>query len=209
MGGCKTLHFGASWSEARAWALPWGEAGPLGVLKMAASIRWLCVLLLAPAAALATEGLVLPSDPATWPRWHTRLSAADGADPAVLPRVALLGDYDLGSFGLALPGALGRFRATGGVFFGPRGQATAASGLNLSSGVDGSTVPSTPYLGLGYTGWLPKTGFSFSADIGFMADTTAGNWRFGRALFGNQGADASLREMRLQPRLQLGVQYTY
>jgi hypothetical protein len=30
-----------------------------------------------------------------------------------------------------------------------------------------------------------------------------------RALFGNQGSDYSLREMRLSPVLQLGLRYTF
>ncbi len=181
--------------------------------------RALAPLLLAGATlpALAVEGLVLHSDSVDWPRWNTRLSISEGglppADPAERPfRAALLGDYDLGSLGLALPGTQGRFRATGGLFFDLRGSAAGPGarptlGLGLS-GAEGSNT-SAPYLGLGYTGWVPKTGLSFSADIGLTTDPTAGGWRLGRALFGNQGADAASRELRLQPRLQLGVQYRY
>jgi hypothetical protein len=41
------------------------------------------------------------------------------------------------------------------------------------------------------------------------ADYPGGTWRLGRALLGSQGSDAALRALRLQPRLQLGMQYSY
>ncbi len=179
---------------------------------------------LAPALAGAAEGLTLPDAGAAWPRWQARLSLNDrqsglgglgsSLDRSVPVRAALMGDYDLGHFGLTLPFATGHFRATSGLLFGLR----SASGVNPGSMTPGSgngagvldTAQATaPYLGLGYTGWLTRIGVRFSADVGLTADYPGGTWRFGQALFGNQGFDATLRELRLQPRLQLGVQYTY
>ena len=243
---------------------------------MAARLRIPLAILIAAAApaALAADGLLLERQ-MVWPRWQPRLSLYDAPDIAPLQRAALVGDYDLGSFGLSLPFASGRFRATSGLIFdlrnkpglgAPMWAALAAgdaaplsapyiglgytgwvpkTGLSFSADLglslpfasgrfratsglifdlrnrSGSAAPawaaftgdatplSAPYIGLGYTGWVPKTGLSFSADLGLSADYPGGAWRFGRALFGNQGFDATLRDLRLQPRLQLGVQYTY
>lgn len=167
----------------------------------------------------AADGLTVDGDRADWPRWQARLGwmphpssrwelMRTTAGSAALP-TALLGDYDLGSLGLALPNTVGRLRATSGMLFGARG---LSAGYVTQLGLPGSPDPalaSAPYLGLGYTGWLAKSGLSFSADLGLSADYPGGTWRFGRALFGTQGVEATLREIRLQPRLQLGVRYRY
>ena len=166
-------------------------------------------ILLASAASVtvAADGLSLDRE-VIWPRWQPRLSLVDAPDIAPLQRAALVGDYDLGSFGLSLPFASGRFRATSGLIFDLRNRSGSAAPAWAAFTGD-ATPLSAPYIGLGYTGWVPKTGLSFSADLGLSADYPGGAWRFGRALFGNQGFDATLRDLRLQPRLQLGVQYTY
>lgn len=168
--------------------------------------------------AQAADGLSVPASPSAGARWQPRLELTDVAgvrlgssgatDAAGWVRAALLGDYDLGDFGWSLPHTSGRFRATSGLMFGLRGFGGISAGGLAGVNPDTATV-SSPYVGLGYTGWLTKTGLSFTADVGLMADYPGGTWRFGRALFGNQGADATLRELRLQPRLQLGVQYSY
>lgn len=164
----------------------------------------------------ATEGLSVPTSDSFWSRWQPRLELADAAgtrlglaaEPTLPRRAALLGDYDLGDFGLALPRTAGRFRATSGLLFGLRPMGGPSSLAQPWAGID-MAPPSAPYIGLGYTGWVSKTGLSFSADVGLTADYPGGTWRFGRALLGNQGTDAALREIRLQPRLQLGMQYSY
>ncbi|MFT3819251.1 MAG: hypothetical protein QM750_16690 [Rubrivivax sp.] len=164
-------------------------------------------LALLAAPAFAADGLSLDRE-LVWPRWQPRLSVFEAPDNAPLQRAALVGDYDLGSFGLSLPFATGRFRATSGLLFDLRGRPGAATPWT-ALGAGDAPLLSAPYIGLGYTAWVPKTGLSFSADLGLSADYPGGAWRFGRALFGNQGFDATLRDLRLQPRLQLGVQYTY
>jgi hypothetical protein len=179
-------------------------------------LRYGVGLLLAGAAtaALAANGLSVSPSPTDWPRWQPRLELTNlsgtrlgptGTDASPTLRAALLGDYDLGDFGLALPGTLGRFRATSGLIFGLKGPAATLQPW----AVNDSLPPSAPYIGLGYTGWLARTGLSFTADVGLTADYPGGTWRLGRALLGNQGSDATLRELRLQPRLQLGMQYSY
>lgn len=188
-------------------------------LPLLAASGGLGLVLACPANA---EGLSLPAGDSPWPQWQARLELPGASLPAprftlanpsarALPappiRAALLGDYTLGSPTLALPGTRGHFHATSGLLFDlPR--AADASGASLAAASDGP-VPSSPYLGLGYTGWLPRTGLSFRADVGLAAEYPGGSWRLGRALFGSQGFDATLRELKLEPRLQLGVQYTY
>ena len=184
----------------------------LRVLRSMAGLVGLCLL----GNGAVAEGLTVTGPSATWPRWQARLDLSEAAGArlgaASLPglsapvRAALLGDYDLGSLGLSLPHVTGRFRATSGLVFG-LGSTTAGGVMPWSDSGDRSA--SAPYLGVGYTGWLSKTGLTFSADLGLTADYPGGSWRFGRALFGNQGVDATLRELRVQPRLQLGVQYSY
>lgn len=172
------------------------------------------------APAFAAEGLVLAGSGLAWPRWQTRLTLNDAqAAPDRIglaltspTRAALLGDYDLGTLGWELPYASGRFRATSGLLFGLRNRSTVAGGAAEWAGgplaIDESQA-STPYFGLGYSGSLNKTALRFSADLGLTAEYPGGTWRFGRALFGDQGFDATRRELRLQPRLQLGVHYSY
>lgn len=179
------------------------------------------VLLGQAAPALAIDGLSAPASAAAWPRWQLRLALPELAAPrlglglglsasnAGAPmKAALLGDYDLGDFSLALPGTNGRFRATSGLMFTPRGSVGSSSAWTANMRADAAPT-SAPYLGVGYSGWFTGSGLSFTADLGLTADLPGGSWRLGRALFGNQGADAAFRELRLQPRLQLGVQYTY
>jgi hypothetical protein len=168
--------------------------------------------------ASAAEGLA--GSGLAWPRWQARLTVNDvqaaptriGLTPTSPTRAALLGDYDLGTLGWELPYASGRFRATSGLLFGLRGRSTAPGATaEWASGpfaIDDG-LATTPYFGLGYSGSLNKTALRFSADLGLTAEYPGGTWRFGRALFGDQGFDATRRELRLQPRLQLGMQYSY
>jgi hypothetical protein len=161
------------------------------------------------APAQGADGLTVNVSPWTWPRWQARLQLLDAPvtrwslgerlEFAPPVRAALLGDYDLGTFGIDLPFAQGRFRATSGLLFGLR---PGAAGIDLSA-------PSMPYLGLGWSGGLPKTGLSFSADLGLAAETGGLGWRWTGARLGAQGFDGNWRDLRLQPRLQLGVQYQY
>jgi hypothetical protein len=167
--------------------------------------------------ASAADGVQVftPSDLPT--RWQLRLDLGASANSRLGPasrssltapvRAALLGDFDLGSFGITLPQTIGRFRATSGLMFGWSQVGNPSAGLIWPRADAGSSA--TPYLGLGYTGWLAKSGLSFSADVGLTADYLGSGWGFGRALFGNQGNDQASREFRLQPRLQMGLQYRY
>lgn len=127
-----------------------------------------------------------------------------------LSSLSLMADYYLmPSFN---QGGTGGLRATSGVLFGPRSPPWSGPGGGglfsidrrlLSASPDGSTDSATsPYVGIGYTGLSLKGGWGFSADVGVLA---AG--RFGRGL--GQSLDDQVRDMRLQPVLQLGVSYSF
>ena len=186
---------------------------------------WLCMGL---ASAQAAGGLVAPSPETVWPQWQARLSlhtaslspltlwrALDGGAPQRgVQGGALLGDYYF-----AKP-SFGSFRASGGLLVGSQvglpGNSTAPSGtrlgLSLSSvngthGGAGSEAANgqhqtSPYLGLGFSGAPWRNGPAISADLGLVAGR-------GSALFGNQGVEGTLRELRLSPVLQLGVRYAF
>jgi hypothetical protein len=190
--------------------------------RVAATLMSLLALGLLTPAASAGGLSVTPGD-ATWPRWQAQLSLGvsplsawglrlPAADRPSLPG-ALLGVYDLGPGELTLPRTEGRWRATSGLLFSLRGSAADAGadsrGRAVWAGEAGRDLLSAPYLGLGYVGWLRGSSLRFSADVGVSAEYPGGSWHFGRALFGNQGFDATLRELQLQPRLQLGVHYAY
>jgi hypothetical protein len=120
------------------------------------------------------------------------------------------------------------FRATSGLIIGSRspwlGTAAAPSNgmfaadrrlfgptapaLTTSSdfGIDASTVP---YIGIGYSNLWPKSGWSFSADLGVVSQNPGNVARFGRVVGGSQSLDDLVRDMRLAPVVQLGVSYSF
>ena len=139
---------------------------------------------------------------------------------------ALLGDYYFAS------PALGQFRASGGLTLGQTGGAPLAFAPGLAAGNNGpGPVPSrmgltllgggpapglwpaeasdaAPYLGLGYSASLWGDSVAVSADWGLVYQRQA-EALGRRALFGNQGASQSQRDLRLMPVMQLGVRYTF
>jgi len=175
------------------------------------------------------------ADQRPWARWQGRLTLGTSAAPWQLgadktaPKLSgasLMGDYYFSS-PPAGAGHLGGFRATSGVIFGPRSSLSIAAQPNLGTGGAFSIAsrlyglapsPSTgdaigdasatlPYLGFGYTGLSIRSGWSFSADLGMVAQGNAA--RLGRTLVGNQSLDDAVRELRLAPMLQLGASYSF
>jgi hypothetical protein len=139
---------------------------------------------------------------------------------------ALLGDYYF-----ARP-LMGQLRASGGLLFGhlggaPLGFATgpavgsvsalpARLGLSLLGGPATATrwsasegTEPVPYVGLGYAGSWWRDSLSLTADFGMVSERPAAAGSVGRAVFGNQGVNQALRDMRLSPVLQLGMRYAF
>jgi len=193
----------------------------------------LTVATLVAAPALAANGLVAPAAAAAWPHWQARISVQTGTPSplaasrpfdATGPQRGVQGASVLGDYYFAVP-SYGAFRASGGLLTGAQAGTPLASasagprlGLAVNSsstplgalGTSGSDLPGTvPYVGLGFTGapWL--NGLSLSADLGLVAEKPGAALGVGRAVFGTQGMDTALRELRLSPVLQLGLRYNF
>ena len=195
-------------------------------------------LTMGPVMAADGEDLTTGPDQPQWARWQGRLSLGTNAplwrlgveSPAPkLNSASLMGDY---YFGRSLTGAgrLGGFRATSGLIFGPRGVlstgqpglAGLASGnaFNIGSrllgqapmphGNDAASENATlPYLGFGYTGLSVRSGWTFSADLGLIAQNSGNAARLGRVFSGGQSLDDAVRDLRMAPLLQFGVSYSF
>lgn len=70
-------------------------------------------------------------------------------------------------------------------------------------------VTSMPYLGIGYNDFSLKSGWGFWADVGLVVQSPGNSLGLGRVLSGTQGVDDLMRELRLAPLLQLGVNYAF
>ena len=166
------------------------------------------------------------------PLASTHLPSNGLAQPGLAAQRGVQGGALLGDYYFARPLAAGHFRASGGLMVGTLGgaplnfaQAASTStgmaalprlGLSLLSP---SAAPSgmlatenadpVPYLGLGYSGSVWRNSISLTADLGMVSERPAAAGNVGRALFGNQGMNQALRDMRLSPVLQLGMRYTF
>jgi hypothetical protein len=194
------------------------------------SMRALCAVamaLLGAQGAQASQGLVAPPADTLWPQWQARVAVqtsvatplglwqthGGGSAPRSGQGAAVFGDYYF-----AQP-SFGSFRASGGMLFGAMGgapllQVTASSRLGLQTLGGGSPTGAespgaVPYLGLGFTTAAWRNAWSLSADLGWVAEQPSAFGGVGRAIFGNQGWETALREIRLAPVLQLGVRYAF
>lgn len=200
------------------------------------SARWVAAAVLGLNTAGAAWGVdngLQPSADGLWAKWQGRLalsilspvSRAESmnfdAQGLKVSGGSLLGDYYF-SRSLRSVGSAGGFRATSGVLLGSRSSNLwlGNPSANLSGnaftidrrGVNAWGAQTTPgdsigdpfpYLGVGYTG-LADRGWGFSADLGVMALNPWSAVKLGR-----QGADDSLRDLRLLPMFQLGVTYSF
>jgi hypothetical protein len=144
--------------------------------------------------------------------------------------LALIGDYYL--FGLPdEPGAgwTSGLRASSGLLIrqsglsltdltrASRAQTTGAPSLRAPLGAGGSApiepagdgYASQPYLGLGYSSQIARSGWGFWADVGLVVQSPGGALGLGRVIGGSQGVDELIRELRLSPMLQLGISYAF
>lgn len=183
-------------------------------------------LALLPLTAAAGQGMVPPAPDEVWPQWHARIAIQaaqvwpltltrlleSGAPPRRLQGASVLGDYTVAR------ASFGSFRASGGLLIGTQGGAPllAAAGTHLDlalqtapAGPQPGADSALPYLGFGFSGAALRNALSVTADLGFVAEHAGAAGGLGRALFGNQGLESTLREMRLSPVFQLGLRYTF
>lgn len=184
-------------------------------------------------AALAAEGLSLAQTEQLWPSLRARITLQTAAISPLkladwgrlLPAqgdTGLAGGAVLGDYVFAQP-SFGSFRATSGLVFGAQGRVphfgvasfSAGSRLGLALGTGSAPLGSldeawqaTPYLGLGFSSPLGDSGFSLSADLGWLAESpaTVGQGGSGLRL---RSADPGRRDLRLSPLLQFGMRYTF
>lgn len=172
-------------------------------------------------AMSAGEGLVANPDRVPWARFQARVlpsTAAPGWRSELAPaermglRVAslgLLGDVYLGRSSLDADRTPRGFRATSGIIVGAR-QPLLGSSLNSPAVAElGSESATVPYLGVGYSSLVAKSGWSFSADLGVVSRSPGNVVRLGRVVNGAQSLDDVIRDMRLAPHVQLGVSYSF
>lgn len=82
----------------------------------------------------------------------------------------------------------------------------AAAGVDAGGAYGTGTVP---YLGFGYSDYSLKTGWGFWADIGVAVQSPGNMLGVGRVLSGTQGVEDLLRDLRMAPMVQLGVNYAF
>lgn len=183
---------------------------------------------LACSAGNAANGLQPPADTALWPSLTARITIQTAAvSPLSMngltdPGPTLRGGALMGDVVFAQP-SFGSFRATSGLLFGTAGGAPVVAGSYLGPGTRlGIAVHPGParglwappdtwqagaYLGVGFSSPLGNSSFSLSADLGWMAESTATG--AGRSPLGLQGSERLRRELRLSPLLQFGMRYTF
>jgi len=165
---------------------------------------------------------------ATAPLATTPVTPGDGTGLQV-QGMSLMGDVYFGAAPSSRATA-GGFRATSGVIVGTRSSLWGMSAMAPASGllnVDrrlfgaspaafgyatdpaNETTGTLPYLGIGYSSLSPRSGWSFSADLGLVSMSPANAVRLGRVVGGSQNLDDVVRDMRLTPVLQLGASYSF
>ena len=185
---------------------------------------------LASAAAAQAQGLSVPD---SWSAWHGKVAVgpAPTANRTALldtnPSFSLTGDYYF-TRSLLGAGTAGGFRASSGLIVGPRSQFwSGQTGLGTGSALAVGSRPfgvaanvpylrdpsletaTSTYLGLGYTGLSARGGWSFSADLGVLAQSPGVAGRVGRVFGAGQNLDDVVRDLRLAPMLQMGVSYAF
>lgn len=142
---------------------------------------------------------------------------------------AFTGDYFFFADPLDAAAPRSGFRASSALLLRPSGMSTtelalssrAAAGFGGTTRMLASTVPgwpadpqgdtisALPYVGLGYSALWPKSGWGFWADVGMVVQSPGSALGAGRVIGGSQGVDELMRELRLAPLLQLGVNYSF
>jgi hypothetical protein len=190
-------------------------------------------------SASTAEGQGLQSLPSNGSHWQGRLSLTSRT-PSSWSASVSNSNFESGrvdsAFALAdyyFSAAPGRertsgFRASGGIGFARRGAAwLGRMPLGAGSPQTGSSIGSAaftsegepnsqamPYVGVGYSGIYPKSGWGFTADLGLMGLSSSyagatGLNADGAGAAGPQSVDSQFNQMRMRPVLQVGVSYSF
>ena len=202
------------------------------ILRLSAPL----VLLCAAGLAAADGGLKVNAASGFWSDVQTKLRFNAAVVDSSLPLTgypALSNAQDYGPLGASIGGdyyfskdlaAGGRapsgFRASGALLIRQPGvslsdlawQTRATTSLALPQRLSepaNQNVSTMPYLGIGYSDYSLKTGWGFWADIGLVVQSPGNALGMARVLSGTQGVEDLVRELRLSPMLQLGVNYSF
>lgn len=163
-------------------------------------------------AAAAGNGLVLPALES--PHWQTRFEfdapMTLGRLPATIWAIEqtplsgrLISDYRFDALRLGQTGGL---RLTSGVLVNLRNPATFTLGSSIAQSGDNPSA-AQPYAGIGYSAGT-RGDWGFSAELGVAAQNPGAASQFGRVFNGFSLGD-TVRDMRLQPVIRLGMNYAF
>jgi len=175
----------------------------------------LVVIVAALPAFAGGNGLMPPGNALDAPHWQTRLEFDNPATPArslatywALEQAPLtgrlLGDY---RFDALRFGQTGGLRLTSGVLMNLRGFGSIGLGNSTTMPADAPSA-AQPYAGIGYSGAGVHGDWGFSADFGLSAQNPGAAVQFSRMLNGFTLGD-TVRDMRLQPMIRLGMNYAF
>lgn len=166
-----------------------------------------------PAAAGGGSGLVLPTLDAL--QWRLRfefdpastlrrsLSTAWAVEQAPLSG-RLTGEYPIDALRFGQTGGL---RLTSGVLVTLRRPATFTPGSTYAAAADDGHSVLQPYAGIGYSTGDDSV-WAFRAELGLAAQNPGAVARFGR-FSGNFSLGDTVRDLRLQPMIRLGMHYEF
>ncbi len=161
--------------------------------------------------AAAGNGLVMRPDALDTPSWQARVEFdqpllvgtslgtnwALGQTPVT---GRLLGDYRIDALRFGQTGGL---RLTSGVIVSLR----TVSGTGLVFNTD-STASAQPYAGIGYSGGSARGDWGFSAELGVAAQNPGAASQLGRTS-NRVSFGETVRDLRLQPMVRLGMNYAF
>jgi hypothetical protein len=79
-------------------------------------------------------------------------------------------------------------------------------GEHADSGYD---LAVQPYIGIGYTEAMPRSGWRFSADLGLLGQSPRPAVKLGAAASAGPSVDDLLRDLRMSPLIQIGASYAF
>jgi hypothetical protein len=123
--------------------------------------------------------------------------AAPGASSG-LQTARLLGDFPLDAWRF---GANTGLRVTSGLVLNQR--------FNPLGNAEADNRDAWPYLGLGLGGNGLRGNWGFQADVGLAAQSLGSAVRLGRVLGGGLSVGDAVRDLRLQPLVRLGMNYSF
>ena len=160
------------------------------------------------------DGLVAPANALSSSRWQSRLEVdkpssllrgltTHWAFGAQVSTARLLSDYALDPLRLGSHGQTGGLHLTSGLLV------TLRNNLNLWGPASANDAAfAQPYAGIGYSGIGQRGDWGFNADLGLSAQNPGAALQLGR-MFNGASLGDTVRDLRLQPMIRLGMNYSF